>query len=242
MDRIMEVDTAGKVSAFRENAGGARGLAFGADGRLYACEGKTGSLAVYGPNGAKQVWAADVDCQDLAVTKEGGIYLTAPSGSRGERVWYFSPGGTRRELAPEAGAVPNGIRLSPDQSLLYLNDPTRRWITSARILEHGDVADAEPFYRLDTIEESASGAAGMTVDSLGYLYVTTHLGIQVCDQPGRVVAILSPPGPDPMSGIAFGGPDLQDLYVAAGNKLFKRHLLRKGVQPWAVQKPPVPRL
>jgi len=241
-DRIMEADAAGKVSTFQQNAGAPRGLAFGADGQLYACDGKPHSIASYGPNREKRVWAAGVDCQDLAVTKDGGIYFTAPSASHDSRVRYVSSDGTRRDLPPEAGTMPEGIRLSPDQALLYLSDPARRWITSAQVLEHGAVTNTEPFYRLETIEESASGAAGMTVDSLGYLYVTTHLGIQVCDQPGRVVAILNPPGPDPMSGIAFGGPDLQDLYVAAGGKLFKRHLLRKGVQPWAVQKPPVPRL
>ena len=35
-----------------------------------------------------------------------------------------------------------------------------------------------------------SGADGMRVDRDGRLYVTTRLGIQVCDQAGRVSAII----------------------------------------------------
>jgi sugar lactone lactonase YvrE len=87
----------------------------------------------------------------------------------------------------------------------------------------------------------------MTVDSLGFLYVQTNLGIQVCDEQGRVVLIINPPSfgllPNYFlpEGIAFGGPDFQDLYVVVNSKLFKRHMLRKGFPPWVQQKPPAPK-
>jgi len=70
----------------------------------------------------------------------------------------------------------------------------------------------------------------MTVHSLGYLYVATRLGIQVCDQLGRVVAIINPRATGPVPGVAYG------------DKLYRRHLLRKGILPWVPQKPPVPQL
>ena len=127
--------------------------------------------------------------------------------------------------------------------LLFVSDPTGRWVWSYEVQSDRSLAHGEPFYHLEANDESSvTGALGMTVDSLGYLYVTTEMGIQVCDQPGRVVAIINPPGPGLFAGITFGGPDLQDLYVVAGDKLFKRHLLRKGVLPWVPQKPPVPQL
>jgi len=141
------------------------------------------------------------------------------------------------------GSRPNGVRLSPDQSLLYVDDPDLRWVWSFQVKADGSLTNGEPFYHLESRDDSAAtGAAGMTVDSQGYLYVATRLGIQVCDQPGRVLAIINSPDPGPLLGVTFGGPDLQDLYVVAGDKLYKRHLLRKGVLPWVPQKPLVPQL
>jgi hypothetical protein len=32
------------------------------------------------------------------------------------------------------------------------------------------------------------------------------------------------------------------MYVTAGDKVFKRHMRRKGVLPWTLVKPPQPRL
>ncbi len=76
----------------------------------------------------------------------------------------------------------------------------------------------------------------MAVDSKGLLYVATLLGIQVCDSEGRVVAIINRPeqaGPElgPISGVAFGGPDYQYIYVVIGNNVFRRHLVQKPLQP-----------
>ena len=82
----------------------------------------------------------------------------------------------------------------------------------------------------------------MTADSLGYLYVATKLGIQVGAQSGRVVAIINPPAPGPLLGVTFGGPNFDYLYVEADGKIYRRHLMRKGIPPGAAVEPPVPHL
>jgi gluconolactonase len=87
-----------------------------------------------------------------------------------------------------------------------------------------------------------SGADGMTLDQEGYLYVATKLGIQICDQPGRVVGIISYPQSGDASNLVFGGPDLQTLYLMDGDKVFRRKLRRKGFFPWQPVKPPTPQL
>ena len=71
----------------------------------------------------------------------------------------------------------------------------------------------------------------MTVDTEGFLYVATAIGVQVCDQPGRVVAILRPPGTATLSNVTFGGPDRSVLYATAGDKVWKRKLRRTGLMP-----------
>ena len=50
------------------------------------------------------------------------------------------------------------------------------------------------------------------------------MGIQILDQLGRVHQILNDPGNGRTGNIAFGGPDFDTLYVAAGDKVFRRRL------------------
>ncbi|HXJ94020.1 MAG TPA: SMP-30/gluconolactonase/LRE family protein [Terriglobia bacterium] len=236
---VYKVGANGAPLVFKEEAQGARGLMFGTDDRLYVCETKSRRIVLYLPNASKKTLTEGVDCQDLAVNRDGGVYFTDPLG---HRVWYLSPAGEKRTVSEDVH-MPNGVRLSPDQSLLFVSDPKTRWVWSFQVRPEGSLAQGEPFYRLEANDESAvTGALGMTVDTLGYLYVATEMGIQVCDQPGRVVAIIDRPAPGALSGITFGGPDFQDLYAVLSGKLFKRHLLRKGTLPWIPQKPPVPQL
>ena len=74
-----------------------------------------------------------------------------------------------------------------------------------------------------------SGADGMTVDEKGRLYVTTKAGLQIFDQAGRVNAILPKPQNAWLSNAAFGGKNLDTLYVTCGDKVFKRKTKTKGV-------------
>ena len=242
--RIAKIPPAGNDSTFVEqnlrSFQESRGLTFGKDGSLYSCEDD--QIMAYRQRSKARSAVRGIQCHDLVVAHDGGIYFTDP---RGHSVWYVGPSGRKRkeDLPMFTVSHPNGIRLSPDQSLLYVDDPDSRWVWSFQIQPDGSLTNAEPFYHLESRDDSSStGASGMTVDTLGYLYVATRLGIQVCDQPGRVVAIINPPTSGPILGVAFGGADLQELYVDVGDKVYRRHLLRKGVLPWVPQKPPVPQL
>ena len=80
------------------------------------------------------------------------------------------------------------------------------------------------------------------MDSEGFLYVATKIGIQICDPAGRVVGILRKPQSEDPSNVVFGGPDLHTLYVTSRDKVFRRWTRRKGAVSWVVAKPPKPRL
>jgi gluconolactonase len=246
--RIVEVAAGGKISTFLTYPSGpmhtSSGLMFGPDGRLYSCEGD--DIVAYGRQSKGRLIASGIKCQDLAVAREGSIYYTDRlADPKHHFIWHIDSAGHKKKEELPFGMIPrpNGIRFSADQSLLFVDDPDQRWIWSFQVRPDGPLGGAEPFYRLETPDDSsASRATAMTVDSLGYLYVATRLGIQVCDQPGRVVVIINPPEPGPLTGVSFGGADLQDLYAVVNDKLYKRHLLRKGTLPWVRQKPPVPQL
>ena len=81
----------------------------------------------------------------------------------------------------------------------------------------------------------------MTFDDQGHAYIATKVGIQICDQAGRVVGIIRSPARD-VTNLVFAGADMQTLYATAGNALYRRHLRRKGVFPWQVVKLPRPQL
>jgi len=233
-------DTTGM--AFRKGTYAA-GMALAPDGRLYACQTDEKRIVAFSSDLKESTIASGVHCYGLVVTQMGDIYFTDP---HEHTLWFVNHEGERREVYRDI-AVSAGLRLSPDQSLLYLPDNTGRWVWSFRIPPDGSPANGEPFYRLETSDESsATGAVEMTEDRLGFLYVQTNLGIQVCDEQGRVVLIINWPayGLQPTyvfpGGIAFGGPNFQDLYAVFNGKLFKRHMLRKGFLPWVQQGPPTP--
>ena len=238
-NRIHRIGVDGKVSVFKEDTGGANGLMFGPDGRLYACQNGRKRLVAYAADGSEAVIADGVASNDLAISRAGAIWFTDPGNKRG---WHIDAKGNRR-VVHEGIGFPNGVVLSPDQSLLLVADYRGKWVWSFQVQPDGALAHGQPFYRLETGDESSdSGADGIKVDSEGHLYVATRVGLQICDQPGRVVAIVNKPQPGALSNVVFGGPDLQTLYVTAGDKVFRRQIRRKGVFPWEVMKPPVPRL
>jgi sugar lactone lactonase YvrE/enterochelin esterase-like enzyme len=238
-NRIHKIATNGTVSIFKEDTGGANGLMFGPDGRLYACQNGRKRIVAYAPDGTESVLAEGVGSNDLAVSSRGEIYFSDPGG---KKVWFIDRNGSKRPVVSEGIAFPNGVRLSPDQSLLDVADYADRWVWSFQVQPDGSLANGERFHRLETDDDASAKPDGMTLDSEGELYVATTLGIQICDQAGRVTGIINKPQPGPISNVVFGGADLHMLYVTASDKVFRRRLQRKGVFPWEPVTPPKPRL
>ena len=124
-------------------------------------------------------------------------------------------------------------------------DGMDRYQWSFQIAADGSLVNGEPFQRLEMPEEGLfSGVAGLTVDTLGYMWATSAMGIQVCEQPGRCTNILNKPEftATPVTDIAFGGPGRAWLYVTQGGKIFRRETKRIGVVAWEPVKPPQPGL
>jgi sugar lactone lactonase YvrE len=87
-----------------------------------------------------------------------------------------------------------------------------------------------------------SFADGLKVDREGRLWVATRLGIQICDQPGRVNAIIPTPN-GKITNLVFGGPNFDTLYASCVDKVYRRRLKVTGANAWDQPiKPPVPRL
>ncbi|HZU28103.1 MAG TPA: SMP-30/gluconolactonase/LRE family protein [Bryobacteraceae bacterium] len=242
--RVYRVDAqTGKVALFREDAGGTSGLMFDAGERLYAAQNGRRRVVAWSPDGAEKILAEDVGSNDLAVTSRGEIWFTDPAA---KKVWFIDSTGNRR-AAFEGLNFFNGVRLSPDERMLFVADSSTRWVWSFQIQPGGSLVNGEPFCRLElplTDDGKAvnAWADGMVFDTDGDLFVATKSGIQIVDQVGRVTGVLRlPPGGAP-SNVVLGGPRLDTLYVTAVDKVFRRRVRRQGYLPWKPLKLPKPAL
>lgn len=128
-------------------------------------------------------------------------------------------------IAIERGAY--ALALSPDQTLLYATNDSDGTVRSYQIDEAHRLKNEQVFYVLEAAHGAEVGARGLCVDQEGRLYVATALGVQVCDQAGRVNFII--PTPKPASDVCFGGKDLSELFIACGDTIYKRATKAKGV-------------
>ena len=125
----------------------------------------------------------------------------------------------------------NGLILSPDQKTLVVADmkDTKMW--SYQIQPNGDLADKTPKYTLRKPEKKKdSGADGMTIDSAGRIYCTSHLGLQVFAPDGELIGIIDKPQKSWLANVVFAGPELDLLYVTCRDKVFMRKINAKGIR------------
>lgn len=239
-NRIHRVAADGKVSVFAENTDGANGLMFGPDGRLYGCANGIKQIVSYGADGTRETVASGLDSNDLCVSHSGLVYVTDPSH---RRVWLVRADGSK-QVVDEGVKFPSGVRLSPDQSLLYVCDTQGQFVYSYQVQGDGTLKYKQRYYDLHLIDGSTqSGADGMTVDDAGRLYVATEMGVQVCDQAGRVNGIISKPQNRGLSNLVLGGPEFDRLFATCGDKVYKRATRVHGVRSAdAPIRPPAPRL
>jgi sugar lactone lactonase YvrE/enterochelin esterase-like enzyme len=228
-NKAYKVGLDGKVSLFLDGTKGANGQAFGPDGRLYAVASGANQVVAYGDDGSRTVIAEGFRGNDLVVGHNGGIYVTNPSSNPNEpsKVWFINSSGEKREV--DTGLrFANGVTLSPDQSLLYVAESRSHWVYSYQVQPDGSLKFKQRYYHLhvpDTADDG--GADGLRVDRDGRLYVATRLGIQVCDQAGRVNCIIPTPN-GRVANLCFGGENFDTLFATCGDRVYKRKVKVQG--------------
>ncbi len=166
---------------------------------------------------------------DAVAAASGWAYALEPAGDGGGRVVIhcLAPDGGDRPVETELRAA-GGISLSADQAGLFVAERSSHWVWAWSVHPDGTISNPQRFHHLH-VPDSAddAGAGGMCVDTDGRLWVATRAGLQVCDQIGRVQAIIPVPG-GVASTVSFAGAALDELVVTCGDRAFVRKVKAVG--------------
>jgi DNA-binding beta-propeller fold protein YncE len=233
--RVYRIGGDGKPAVVLPRGAGIAGEAFGPDGTLYGVVPAGKTIVALSPGGHSRTVAKGITARGIVVTHDGTIYVSEPGAHSDmpSRVWRIGSSGTR--VVDRGLSSASGVAFSPDGSLFYVAEKTTQWVYSYVVQPDGSLSDKQPYFWLHMTDiPNDSGAEDLAVDTHGNLYVATRMGIQVCDQNGRVRAILPLPAPcGPVRSLCFAGEHFDVLYVTDGTQVFTRRLKIPGVAPSA---------
>lgn len=191
----------------------ANGIRFGSRGQMYLADYMEHTIYLVDPaTRALSIHAREprmTQPNDIAITADDVLYASDPNWKENTgRVWRIAQDGTVT-LALDTMGTANGIEVSPDGKILYVNESVQRNIWMYDIAADGSLGGKRLLIKFDDF-----GMDGMRVDVDGNLYVTRYgKGTVVKLSPqGRILREISVPGAKP-SNITFGGPDGRTAYV-----------------------------
>jgi len=204
---------AGEVYLTLPGASIANGIRFGSRGQMYLADYMEHTIYLVDPaTRALTIHAREprmTQPNDIAITADDVLYASDPNWKENTgRVWRIATDGTVT-LALDTMGTANGIEVSPDGKILYVNESVQRNIWMYDIATDGSLSGKRLLIKFDDF-----GMDGMRVDVDGNLYVTRYgKGTVVKLSPqGRILREISVPGAKP-SNITFGGPDGRTAYV-----------------------------
>jgi len=238
LNRIFRIATDGNVKEYRLKAGFCNGLSFDANDELYTVSTKTGKVLCYDSSGKETLFAGGIHGRYILARPEGGVYITGKDKlNEPDKVWLVKDG--EKSIVDYGLKLATGIAMTPDRGFLTIGEGNSHWSYSYQIAPDGKLVNKERFFSLHVQDwEENAGAESVCYDREGHLYVATRLGIQVCAWDGPTQVILPLPNAR-VSGICFGGADLDIIFAICGDKMYKRKLKNHGLgasTPWIPMK------
>ena len=217
---IGRVDPEGIAEVFMTLPEGSigNGIRFDIQGNMYVAD-YMGHTVYRFSKDSKQpdIWARDTTMNqpnDLAIGPDGTIYLSDPNWAESTgQIWKVNPERHIELLETDMGTT-NGIEVSPDGKILYVNESVQRRIWQYDILDNGMLGNKRSFLTFEDF-----GLDGMRCDLKGNLYITRYDKgtVLIVNPEGETIEEVTLTGKKP-SNIAFGGPDGKTCYVTMADR------------------------
>ena len=176
---------------------------------------------------------------DLVFDRAGGFWFTdhgcsTPEGRKFGALYYALPDGSKITRLREHFVSPNGVGLSPDESVVYMADTSLGRLWAFDVSAPGELSEGPPFQpgRVVCNLPGYQLLDSLAVEAGGKVCVATIIngGVTAFDPDGGVEHFAVP---DLVcTNICFGGPDMQDAWVTASStgKLYKARWPRPGLK------------
>jgi gluconolactonase len=231
------------VTVLRDPSNKCNGMTRDNDGNLIVCEHVTSSVVRERPDGARETIASHWQGKelnspnDVIVARDGSIVFTDPTYGRMpgfglerdqeldfQGVYRLPPGGGELELLVDDFSQPNGLCLSPDESLLYVNDTDRAHIRVFDVGGSHALSNGRVFAEAIGDGDLAKGGLvdGMKADERGNIYVTGPDGVWVFDQAGTHLGVIGVP--ESVGNLNWGDDDWGALYIPASTSVYRVRL------------------
>jgi len=248
-NRVVRLGENDQLSTFVGDLHRPLGMTFDAQGRLISLQSEAGFTGprVIWPAGKEMVLADRFEGRpfgrpnDIVSDRKGGVYFSdlapnpVPSGAMLPAVYYVPPGGAPIRVADDISR-PNGVQLSRDEKILYVNDTGGTHAFAFDVLPDGRLSNRRVFVTyvgrdrlIAATEEPRSNADGLVIDEGGRLYALTEAGIEVVSPSGQHLGVV------PVwcitrrcQNLTFGGREKRTLYVAGGGTLLRIQMLSRG--------------
>lgn len=253
--RLLRWDTNGEVSVVREGTGEGNGCTFDRNGNLIMCEGADHRRVTrMDANGNVTVVAERWDGKrfhkpnDVICRSDGTLYFTDPGLRLPAELREMDFAGVFRvdpqgnvHLATDQCVYPNGLALSPDESVLYVA------ISRAEEADLGREERGEfcPNRRIEAFDVAADGTLsnqrvfcdmasadpgvpdGMKVDTEGRVFCVGSGGFWVIEPSGEVAGVVRTS--EVTRNLAFGGEDNRTLFMTPGDSLWSMRVKTPGI-------------
>lgn len=226
--RIQKLDPSGNMTTVIEDSG-SNGLAVDNQGNLIAGTHKFKALSRYNlARGERTTIASEFNGNvfnspnDIAVAKDGTIYFTdpafqrdaAPGGQEKTGVYRVATDGNV-SLVDDSIINPNGISLSVNEDVLYVNGGGEQGVLRAYPIVNGVPQAGKDLLTGISIPD------GMAIDCQGNIYLTEHVKrkLTVYTPDGKPIAQASTDAN--LTNVAFGGADNKTLFMTGAGAVWK---------------------
>ncbi|MDP9223368.1 MAG: SMP-30/gluconolactonase/LRE family protein [Actinomycetota bacterium] len=183
---------------------------------------------------------------DIVIARDHSVWFTDPpygilpgtvEGHEGEQeyggcyVFRFDPASGALDPVITDMVHPNGLAFSPDESVLYVADTAG----SARGVPPQIVAydvSARTCRRRSVFVKLGDGFAadGFRVDVEGRIWTSAGPSLRVYAPDATLLAVVEVP--ETVANLCFGGPDGQDLFIAASTSLYRLRTTTRDAAGW----------